>query len=151
MPKTQVKVLGTQFIVQSAEDGATVQVEEGKVAFYEKRNSEENQAILLAGDEATNVYDGDIITTTIVDRNYLAWKTRKLFFNGEPLAMVCVKIGEVYGVQLTIEPESGGNCAVTVDFDNEPLEAVLETIETLIGGKFRLEDGIYHFDGGDEC
>jgi len=130
-----VKVLGTEFLVESFPESGrqTVQVAEGKVAFFPAGN-EEAQQILTKGEEATlQAGTNRISKTPITDANYRAWQTREITFEEVPLPEALRVIEKVYGIEIASEDATWKDCLFTGKFKQTPVDNMLNTIETLFG------------------
>ncbi len=139
----KVEVLGTSFLVRSEGALEEVVVATGKVSVTDK-DRETNQVVLAAGQKAVLLEDRfreDLVT----DSNYMAWKTGLLDFKGASLQKVLDDVQHYYGVVL----ELAGNKVVqkkdgiTVRFENEPFEQVLEEIKLVTGLQVKKDNEKY--------
>ncbi|TRX49346.1 DUF4974 domain-containing protein [Fulvivirga sp. M361] len=132
--ETEVKVLGTAFMVETNEQKEVVIVESGKVAFYSRQNNE-HKVILTAHKQASyNTEARKLSQVQQNDPNRFAWKTRQLVFAETPLHEVMESLEDVYGIHIEQDVASGisgPDCKLTTTIDQEPLEHILETLESL--------------------
>jgi transmembrane sensor len=136
---TEVKVLGTTFLVNSAADEVTVIA--GKVQVTDKR--EFNKPVILTKGQRAYltpdfVYQPPIIDTT----NFLAWVTGKLIFNNTPLPEVLEDISNFYEIKVELAPAlkaTAPEIHVTVQFNNQPIEQALEEITLITGLQMKKE------------
>ena len=84
----------------------------GEEGFFEKNNSQLKKA-------------------SVPQVNRLAWKTGILEFNNISIAEAIPLIEDIYQIQLEVNNTDIGNCRFSATFDNEPLENILETMNTL--------------------
>lgn len=139
MEEAEVTVLGTEFNVQGYSSNAqiSVTVESGVVRFKPKSIAEEVE--LRAGEKG--VFDK--IQKTLAnnpndDVNYLAWKTRKIIFRETRLSEVAEVLKSAYGVDLIVGANVSAACVVTVAFDNQSLEAVLNVLKSTLDLTYKI-------------
>ncbi len=126
---TTIKVLGTSFNVKSSPLGDTVSVfvATGRVQF----SAGTEEVILTPGEKATFISTSGLLastsssTSTGVDQ---FWKTRRLSFNGHTLPDVVEAIESVYFVDIELENEAMENCRLSVNFENDSLDNILDVI-----------------------
>ncbi|MBN2763194.1 MAG: FecR domain-containing protein, partial [Bacteroidales bacterium] len=129
--KAGIKVLGTSFNVQALKSSGKVEVfvESGKVQLFEAENV--SNTITIEPGFIGSIEDASVEKQMNTDENYLAWKTRKLFFNNTDLARVAEGIKDVFKVNLVFKDPDMTNCKIRSNFENETLENVIETICTI--------------------
>lgn len=140
-PVTEIKVLGTSFLVRATAASNEVAVTTGTVSVTEK-DAADNQVTLVAGQKAV-LQNNQFTQTILTDSNYIAWKTGTLDFKQTPLVKVLEDISNYYGVTVGFAPGSeavAGNRLVTVRFDNQPLEEVLEELRLITGLQTKKEN-----------
>lgn len=124
-----ITVLGTSFNVKSSvlEDTVSVFVATGRVLFAVGGD----ETVLTAGQKATYVAKSGLLastsssTSTGVDQ---FWKTRQLSFSGHSLPDVITALEAAYFVDIELENEQMANCRLSVNFENDPLDNILEVI-----------------------
>ena len=130
----RIEVLGTQFNVNTNSTAGNLEVvlTNGKVSVYYKAMPGKN-VILAPGEKALLLADRkQIIKSANTDPNYMAWKTRVLVFDNETLARVAATLQNVYQTPVKIVDSQLSACRVTVSFNDQSLESVLQVIcETL--------------------
>ncbi len=128
-----VKDIGTAFQVTESKDGNTVEVkvDEGEVQFYSVKSS---GLRLVKGESA--VYDRvsdsfkKSLATTL--ESAAGFGSRLLLFNDSPLSDVLARVNAAYGSHVVLADPESGNCRLSVNFDNQPFEVVMDVItETL--------------------
>ena len=123
-----VRDIGTTFNIKAYPDRDTVEVvvKTGEVQFYTLKNPGLN---LVAGE--TGFYSKKLREFSKIqkaDTNVLAYKTGVFSFNKTDLKSSISKINEVYGSHIILANEQLGNCSITVNFNNDKLETVIEVI-----------------------
>jgi len=123
-----VEVLGTAFNVETKVGGTEVSVDHGLVAF--KNNGEEIK--LAAGQSAISDKSG-VSEIVPVDANYLSWKSGEFHFENTPLEEVIAEMNKFYPETITFERMTTKNLAITGDFNNRPVEELIEVIVLTCG------------------
>ncbi len=132
--RADIKVIGTSFNVQALKSSETVEVfvESGKV---EVLNPEMKALVIEPG--FIGYVTGEKITKhKNTDVNYLAWKTKSLYFSGSVMNDVAKGIQDIFGVKVVFENTDMQNCRIEGHFENEPLENIMETICTIYNWKW---------------
>lgn len=144
-----VKVLGTSFVVRESIIDSTISVfvETGKVMF-----SYNNQEVILTkGMSAT--FDKKMKTinkekTPLI--NLGAWESKKITFKQTSLKEVVKVLNEVYNKNVILQNESMNNCSLTVTFNNESFEDVMEIIQVTFNYELEEIEGAIIIKG-DGC
>jgi transmembrane sensor len=127
-----VKDIGTAFNVKAYPQSDTVEVmvESGEVQIYTVKNP---GLYLTAGE--TGIYSKRLREFSRIvkaDTNALAYKTGIFSFNNTDLKNLITKINEVYDVHITLANGKLENCRITVSFNNDKIETIVDVIaETL--------------------
>lgn len=145
-----VTVLGTSFNVRNDEHRQTleVNVSTGKVRLQPCKGK---QHLLLVANE-TGIFDqskNSLTKSTGAANNTAAWHTAKLVFENEPLEEVLQQLSTLHSVSLSIENQAIAKCPVTVTFEKVTVDAALETLSSIFGGKVvKAADGSFSIKGG---
>lgn len=134
-----VTVLGTSFLVRSTDKTDEVVVVTGKVSVRD-REQRDNEVLLVAGQRA--LLQDDVFKQSLVrDSNYIAWKNGILDFKSATLDKVLEDISRYYQTSISLaQPGTGtANIRVTVHFDNQPIDSVLEEIKIITGLETKKE------------
>jgi transmembrane sensor len=129
MGETEVRVLGTKFFIhQPSANELSIQVDEGKVLV----SHNDIHQIAEAGQQLTL----DLQTETLLETSDATgissfWKNRRLVFQVTSLEDVVAVVNEAYGSSIQLEGTTEG-CSLTVIFDNEDFENVLEVISSTL-------------------
>jgi transmembrane sensor len=133
MTEADVEVLGTSFNISaySSNPNINVVVTTGTVKLATRKESAE--VILKAGDRGIYTRpNNQVIQEMNTDVNFLAWKTRQLVFEDMSLDVVIQTLNTLYDTNIIMTAESAENCQVTVSFDQQSLEAILEVLEAAL-------------------
>ena len=125
----EIRVVGTAFNVdERAEKGKIiVSVTEGTVLL----NGAKRSITLQKGQEARyNVATGDFETAANRSLNFMAYKTKELIYEGQPLSKVVRDINENYGVSVEIISQGIENCPISgrFNFGKQTLDFILNEL-----------------------
>ncbi len=144
--QAKVKVLGTSFLVNSAEnsDGVEVMVRSGKVAFGQNEEIYGSKAItvnLEKGEMGVLKKDEKGIKKfQNLDPNYLAWKTRIITVKDQDMMRVAGLLEDVYDVDIQFENELIGNCHLTASFKEKSVEEIMDIIAETFGISYQIKN-----------
>jgi transmembrane sensor len=131
--KVTTRVLGTSFNIADNDSSTTVTVATGLV----KVSTTDNEQIIKPKEQVLYHKLNQELSLRIADLNReLAWKDNLLYFSDTPLTQVANTLQSWYGITISLENERIGNCQLTGQFRNEPLEKVLEAISFSTGIKY---------------
>lgn len=135
-----ITVVGTSFNVQGYNSGKDLEVtvETGVVRLKSTKINEPLD--LKAGEKG--IYkktELKLIAKRNDDSNFLAWKTRRIVFEGNNLSTVAETLQSVYGVEIIITATEIDACKVTATFDNQSLEAVLAVLKSTLNLTYRID------------
>ena len=138
--KALVRVLGTSFNISPDQSGESisVQVIEGRVAF--SSILEGSEEIILVKDEQATLIEGSVILDDTVDRNFLSWKTGKLFFDNEYIGKVLRQLQSHYNIDMELDKSVPDDLSFTSTLDNQDLDSVLDEISLVLGLDYRYEN-----------
>lgn len=126
---TTIEVVGTSFNVLAYDSIADVEVivKTGVVRFSVP---ELNKTLeLTPGEKGAFASDNNAVNETInEDLNYEAWNTRKLVFNETHISEVVEAINKAYHTDVVLTGTVSDSCLLTVTFDNQSLDAVLNVL-----------------------
>ncbi len=144
---TFIKDIGTAFNIKAypEEDIIEVYVETGKVIFYTTADS---GLTLVKGD--VGVYSKKTRAFSrkqVLNTNILSYKTKSFTFINARLQDVIRQLNAVYSTKLSLKRNDLANCAITVSFEDEPIETIVDIIcETLSLKSAKMAEG-YELDG----
>ena len=148
----EVTVLGTSFSVRdySKESNLNVAVVTGRVQL--KGNDSGDVIIMNAGESGALNKENNTLVKEKQYSNAAAWHTRELIFNDRPVKEAIRDIEAFYGVEIRLENAVFIDCPFTNTYQNQPIEAVLETINIVFQTKSeKVQDKIYKLSGGTNC
>ncbi len=146
----KIEVIGTSFNVnaKSEEGDVEVIVETGIVKIYTKKDKSDS-VMLYAGDKALfNNTKKDIQKNLNENINYLAWKTKKLIFEGDELQNIVNTLNETYNASIVIKNPSIKECILTNTFENQSLESILKVLEATLDLQVKKKGEVYEISGG---
>jgi len=141
--ETFVKDIGTSFNVQAypESDSVVVFVQSGEVHFYAKGN---NGIRVQAGEIGIYNKRTKAFTHLRSGEVNVAISTAKLFvFKDKPLSEAVALINEVYNVQITIGDTVAAKQTISVTFDNESIEEIVEVIGETMHLNVAQQDSAY--------
>lgn len=136
--EAQVEVLGTSFNVRAypQQQKIEVVVATGSVKLSVPPLNKEVK--LNPGDRGVYaVSSSEVTAATNENANFLSWKTRRIVFEESDLKTVVETLNAVYGANISVAVDVPSTCAVTVTFDNQLLDAVLNVLENTLGLTYR--------------
>ncbi|WKN43146.1 FecR family protein [Tunicatimonas pelagia] len=132
---TTVRVVGTSFNVNSADEAVKVTVNSGKVAFSHQRDT-----LLLTPNEVGIYQPGKAMQESMNnDENYLSWKTDVLRFDDAPLSQVAEDISRHFQASVQLEDEALEQLRFTSVFQQPSLATVLEEISMVLDIQYTQE------------
>lgn len=122
----EIQVVGTAFNVRNDEVSGETQivVQEGKVVVRSATDS----VFLTAGQQAVISKNTILKKESIGDKNFLAYKTKRLVFEQTTLNEAVEKINNLYLSNITLKNKVLGSCLLTVSFENAKVEEIIEII-----------------------
>ncbi len=147
----EVKVLGTSFNVNAYEDNKAIEVlvSTGRVAMSSVKHHEKKIVLDPGNMGAFLKSESSFIMEKEADKNYLSWKTLKMEFSNETLGEVIKILEKVYHISIIVKDPGLENCRITVSFDNQSLEAVLNVLEATLDLEFTRKDNTIEITGPD--
>ena len=133
-----IKVIGTKFNVRAWTSSHMVKVvvEEGKVLFCSKDDSEDNSVIIAKNQLSTLLENGKPQEPQVVDvSQYLGWMNHAMNFHDVPLNEILQQLERWYNVTINIDNKSLLFAPVTI---NIPEQRSIEEYLNLIGSIFGL-------------
>lgn len=146
---SEVKVLGTSFLVKSDEDAAVTEVivKSGSVALAADYGRTNPSVVLSPGEiGVADSRKAGVLKRNNKDANYLAWKDKLITFDRTALTEVAEVLNDVYKVEMTFE-DNIGNCQMTAQFQQQSIEAVVEIISQTFGFEVKHKGKGYRFTG----
>lgn len=132
--ETEVKVLGTSFNVADRINTKTVEVAvvTGKVVFYPAADPD-HMVILSQGELGIfDKTDKSIRKKTLVNNNFMAWKTGILEFQQTPLTLVLATLERTYNINIEVDT-SISDLKLTARFSQDTPEDIFKTLSLVFG------------------
>lgn len=134
---SRIQVLGTSFNYRaySYQNENFVIVNSGKVEFSD---ADQNQRLILIKGEKgeLNVEENSIKKYVNDNQNYMAWQTGILIFRNETFDEIISDLSDFYSQTFVFNNSKIKSARLTVKFDNEELEDVLNILERTIDVTF---------------
>ena len=136
----EISVLGTSFNVQAYEHSKAIEVvvQTGTVELADETNQEsitlhalEKGIYRKANKQLTREPNKDI--------NFLSWKTRKITFVQDDLNTVVQTLNRTYQVNIYFSTHIPPTCELTVTFDNQTLDAVLNVLKNTLDLSYQID------------
>ena len=136
----EITVLGTSFNVQAYDRNQEIEVvvQTGTVELGHETDQE--LITLHAGEKGIYQKTNNLISKeTNDDINFLSWKTRKITFVQEDLSTVAQTLSRIYQVNIYFSADILPTCEVTVTFDNQTLDAVLNVLRNTLDLSYQTD------------
>lgn len=145
-----VTVTGTSFYIDATENENEIRVivETGTVIV--KNTLDPNQELTLhKGDKAVYSKLNHTLTQEMLteEENYHSWLTKKLLFKEIPLKDIVRDLNHAYHRNIIIKDKAIENCRISVSFDQQTLEQILNVIEHTIDVKVTTKENSIEFHG----
>lgn len=132
--EVEIRVLGTSFNVNAykTNDKTEITVRTGEVAVI-CHGEVPRTVILKPGSRAVyNKSNDDLSLSRVIDKNYLAWKTRNFVFEDSKLLEVVASLNKVYGSEIIIPSDSIKEARITTTFNDQSIEAILNVLSATL-------------------
>ncbi len=146
---TLIEVLGTKFNVKAYQNEAltTTVLEKGKVKICYKSDKGEaiGNSILQANQKSEFAHQNLQFTVTNADMNDdLAWRNNRLFFKNESFREIANEMERHYNIKIVFENEQLGTQRFSGEFQNESIDAVLETFKEWMDFNYRINKNVVY-------
>ena len=142
--ESTVRVLGTAFSVRAYPEDQQVQVvvEEGRVSFGQKKESEDQKAILDRNELGTfDLSTSTVATRTVEDIElYMSWRNGYLKFEKNRLNDVAKALERRYDVEVFFEDPALEELLLTAYLKSRSLRNVLDVITTSLEIQYQLDE-----------
>jgi transmembrane sensor len=139
----KVKVVGTTFNVRTNSNRSEVEVyvKTGKVLLSDNSGVRS----LELDPEFVGRFDlGTSLKEVNKNPNYLAWKTEKLFYNGQKLGVVFNDLKRVYNMDIVAEDPGINDNVWTSPIDTQSQDTIIRLICTSFNLSYAKDGAIYH-------
>jgi ferric-dicitrate binding protein FerR (iron transport regulator) len=144
--ETFIEDIGTVFNVNAYPESelVSVSVSEGQVHFY----TSDNQGLILNAGEAGIFNKSTKAFTVLAKRKDLKNNgTIHIEFEAMSLNDALSVIGNAYGVEIELPDKNVGNLPITVNFDGENIQTVMQVISETLNLKTRMKGEVYQLYG----
>lgn len=129
----QVEVVGTSFNVLAYDSMNEVEVVVQSGVVKLSGRDHKNEVKLQAGDKGIYSKATHKLSSGVnEDVNFQSWNTQKIVFTEDDLRTVVATLNKTYHANISIAADIPASCVVTVTFDQQSLEAVLNVLETTL-------------------
>jgi len=128
-----VVVTGTRFTVREEKGLVKVSVLSGNV-LLSKTGEHEKQIRIAANQSGYLLPDHNLKIENKIEANNLSWKTGHLIFRETPIDTALIDIARHFRKDLVVETEIEED--ITAEFQDQPLEEILDEIKLVAGLKF---------------
>lgn len=145
--KGEIRDIGTSFSVNTRSDSVlNISVTEGEVELTTKANAVYKAK---AGEqlEYNTVTNKKMVSPA--SKNATAFKTYLFEFDNDKLKNIVQQLNEVYNTNITYD-KALEDCAITVTFNKEKLETILDIIAETLKVKYGKQEGGFHL-AGNKC
>jgi transmembrane sensor len=141
--KAKVKVVGTSFnvITSNTENKVEVFVRTGKVILSDPSGV---QTILLEPDFVGTLDSRGTKTSLNENRNYMAWKTDTLVYEGEKLDVVFSDLKRVFNININADDPGITNYSLTSTFFSLPEDTIIQVICNTFNLRYQKDGSVYH-------
>ncbi len=113
------------------EENVNITVGSGAIRVMEKNNLEGLSLLVTEGNYCSIHRSQNLVySTSNRNNNYLAWKTGKLSFDSMPMATVTEILADYYSTKIELEDKTMAYCRFSGTFDKQPIETVLDKIQS---------------------
>lgn len=145
-----VEVLGTSFEIKtdSVNDNVEIRVESGTVKVV---NRKYRQTYILQKDQQliVNQHTDYNEHFDLIGKNYLAWKTGQLSYQGARMEKVLADLSELYRKKIVFSDSTLNDCEVTFSINNQSFDEVLLMLEKLLTVEVFSLDSVFVLAGKD--
>jgi transmembrane sensor len=147
--KLNIEVVGTSFYVSNLINSSDIQiiVESGIVRTYPSRNKSEPVLVHAGENVVYDVKNSKIKKTSYPDVNAIAWKTKIFKFENSTFENMINYLNGCYNTNIIIKSESLKQCMVTVSFDNQSIESVLNVLKATLDIQVEKKDDMIEISG----
>lgn len=151
--KLTTTVYGTSFNIRAYANEAktAVAVNSGKVGVTGTDGQHKDFTVMLLPKDKL-IYsnqNGKILKSAVLINEVDSWVKGELIFEQTPLAEVFETLARKYNVQINVEKEQYTACKLTARFKNQPLEAVLKTLNIALNIRSKQVKQTIYLKGGN--
>ncbi|GAB3262892.1 FecR family protein [Larkinella harenae] len=142
------RVVGTSFLVRSAQTQVSVQVRSGQVAVYRmpessQKTDHDEQLLLTPNQQAIFSEKENRLMRSVVENPVPLQRESKITsfqFDNTPVSEVFEQLEKTYGLSIAYDKTAMQDCALTVSLGNEPFFTKLDIVCRTIGATYQVYD-----------
>jgi len=134
-----VEVIGTKFYVNSK--SKEVVVKEGVVMVYSEKNK--SDSVVLSANHKLILDKNKFLKSDNQNQNFLSWKTKKIVFNNDKFSKIATILEKVYDIEIKIIDPKINGYKLTVSFDNQTLDSIIEVLEATLNIKIIQKGNVF--------
>jgi transmembrane sensor len=141
-----IKVIGTAFNVCPVveHNRIEVQVESGIVQMLSPAGT------IIVKKEQTGIYNTvnhELRVAEGIDPNSMSYATKSFLFRDLPLSVVCNYLEKSFNTRIQFDEKVFNECRITAQFDNSPLNYILDVIAATINFKYTIKNNQVFIQG----
>ena len=137
--QAEITVLGTKFNVRAwgRTNKVAVVVVDGKVSLRPENVNNKSGVIISAGELSVLDENGLLSNPVNTDTElHLAWLNREYYFQSVPLVEVLDQLKRWHDIEFSLPADSYAANRITVNFENKPIEDILDLISLIMNFKY---------------
>jgi transmembrane sensor len=141
--KAKVKVVGTSFnvITSNKDNKVEVFVRTGKVILSDP-SGEQN---IMVEPGSVGIIGTSVPNSSVNEnRNYMAWKTDTLVYQGEKLDVVFADLKKVFNINISADDPEINNIPLTTTFFSLPEDTIIQVICNTFNLRYEKNGSVYH-------
>ncbi|MBC7829754.1 MAG: FecR domain-containing protein [Chitinophagaceae bacterium] len=137
----KIKVVGTSFNVRKipASERIEVQVQSGIVKMY---TSQKEITVNRGKTGVYTIYNGALELKDTIDINSIGYATKIFSFNDISFIDACHYLESAFNVTIRIDALRYEGCKITAQFDNKPLEYILDVITATLNTSYQKQEDL---------
>jgi ferric-dicitrate binding protein FerR (iron transport regulator) len=141
--KAKVKVVGTSFnvITSNKDNKVEVFVRTGKVMLSDPSGV---QNITIEPGSIGTIGENGTSSAFNENRNYMAWKTDTLLYQGEKLDVVFADLKRVFNININADDPEITNIPLTTTFFSLPEDTIIQVICNTFNLRYEKNGSVYH-------
>ena len=141
-----IRVVGTSFNVRTDAEGNSTEVQV-KSGVVKMRCGQ--QEITVTRGQTGLFFTGSrkLLLKSGIDWNAMSYATRSFRFNDLPLTEACRYMEKSFGIRIDIDKEKFNDCRITAQFDDKPLDYILEVVTATVDASYRKSNEQVYIEG----
>ncbi len=145
--KGEIKDIGTAFSVNTISDSVLkINISQGEIQLT---TADKKMISAKAGQQLTYNVKTNLNLISEINPNSLSFKTHSFEFKNNSLQNIIGQLNQVYNQNITYD-NALKDCPITVTFNNEKIETILDIIAETLHVKYEKQEGGFHL-AGNKC